>query len=68
MKNIITSYLNNSMEEKITFIIPSLNRPTLGKTIDSLLNQTNPNWKCIIIYDGVDGEKFDDERITTIKI
>lgn len=68
MKNIITNYLNNTMEEKITFIIPSLNRPTLDKTIDSLLNQTNPNWKCIIVYDGVDGEKFDDERITTIKI
>lgn len=52
----------------ITFIIPSLNRPTLKRTIDSLLKQTNPNWKCIIIYDGVDGTQFDDERIETIKI
>ena len=52
----------------ITFIIPSLNRPTLPKTINSLLNQTNPNWKAIIIYDGVDGDKFNDERITTFNI
>jgi glycosyltransferase involved in cell wall biosynthesis len=56
------------MEEKITFIIPSLNRPTLDRTIDSVLNQTNTNWKCIIIYDGVDGKDFEDERIKTIKI
>ena len=56
------------MENKITFIIPSLNRPTIIRTVDSLLKQTNPNWKCIIVYDGVDGEKFDDERITIIKI
>lgn len=52
----------------ITFIIPSLNRPTLKRSIDSLINQTNPNWKCIIVYDGVDGVQFDDERIETIKI
>lgn len=52
----------------ITFIIPSLNRPTIVKSVNSLINQTNPNWKCIIIYDGVDGVEFDDKRIKTIKI
>ena len=56
------------MENKITFIIPSLNRPTISKSVESLLNQTNPNWKCIIVYDGVDGTSFEDNRITTIKI
>lgn len=56
------------MKNEITFIIPSLNRPTIIRTIDSLLNQSNPNWKCIIIYDGVDGVKFEDPRIKTIKI
>lgn len=55
-------------EGKITFIIPSLNRPTLPNSINSLLNQTDPNWECIIIYDGVDGPDFDDKRIKTIKI
>ncbi len=52
----------------ITFVIPSLSRPSLHKTIDSLLQQTNPSWKCHIIYDGVDGPSFDDPRIETHKI
>jgi glycosyltransferase involved in cell wall biosynthesis len=56
------------MKPIITFIIPSLNRFTIVRTIDSLINQTNPNWKCIIIYDGVDGTEFNDERIKIIKI
>ena len=55
------------MKNIITFIIPSLNRFTILNSIESLKNQTNPNWKCIIIYDGVDGTPFDDERITIIK-
>ena len=55
-------------KNKITFIIPSINRTTLTNSINSLLNQTNKNWKCIIIYDGVDGIKFKDRRIKTIKI
>lgn len=53
---------------KITFIIPSINRESLQKTVKSLLNQTNPNWECIIIYDGVNGPSFDDERIRTLII
>ena len=52
----------------ITFIIPSINRPTLFRSIQSLINQSNPNWKCIVVYDGVGGINFDDERIKTIKI
>jgi glycosyltransferase involved in cell wall biosynthesis len=56
------------IKNKITFIIPSLNRETLTKSVNSLLNQTNPNWKCIIVYDGVDGLSFNDERIITIKV
>jgi glycosyltransferase involved in cell wall biosynthesis len=56
------------MKNIITFIIPSLNRPTIIRTINSLKSQTNPNWRCFIIYDGVDGTSFNDERITTINI
>lgn len=56
------------ISDKITFIIPSLNRPTLVNSIDSLLKQKNPNWECIIIYDGVEGRFFDDERIKIINI
>ena len=54
------------MENKITFIIPSINRPSIINAVNSLLNQTNPNWECIIIYDGVDGFKFDDDRIKIV--
>jgi len=56
------------MEPFITFIIPSLNRSTITRTVDSLLNQTNPNWNAIILYDGVVGAVFDDERIKTLDI
>ena len=52
----------------ITFIVPSINRPTLNNTIQSLLNQTNPNWKCFVLYDGVDGKDFTDPRIETFKL
>lgn len=53
---------------EITFVIPSLNRESLKETVNSILKQTNPNWKCIIIYDGVKGEVFEDDRIKTIYI
>ena len=56
------------MEPIITFVITSLNRFTILNTVESLINQTNPNWRCIIVYDGVDGTPFNDDRITTIKI
>jgi glycosyltransferase involved in cell wall biosynthesis len=52
----------------ITFIIPTINRPTLKRTIESLIQQSALNWKAIVVYDGVDGESFDDERIKTIEI
>ena len=55
------------MESIITFIIPSIARLTLLTTIESLKKQSNPNWNAIVIYDGVDGPTFDDERIKIIK-
>ena len=38
----------------ITFIMPSVNRPSINNAIESLLNQTIPNWKLIIVFDCVD--------------
>lgn len=52
----------------ITFVIPSINRPTIENTIQSLLNQTNPNWECFVLYDGVVGKEFDDPRIKTFNL
>ena len=51
----------------VTFIIPSLNRPTLNNALESIINQSNPNWKCVIVYDDCEGQQFSDKRIKTIK-
>ncbi len=69
-KNVINPTLKNDNEFKsgITFIIPTLNRPTLNNTIDSLINQNNDNWKCKVIFDGVEPIYFKDDRIESIKI
>lgn len=37
----------------ITFIVPSIGRPTLAETVQSINTQTNPQWKAIIVFDGV---------------
>lgn len=67
-----TSPSKNSTEitnALITFIIPTLNRPTLERTITSLINQNNPNWEAIVIFDGVEPiELSTDPRIRSIQI
>ena len=40
-------------KQLITFIIPTMGRNTLSKTLDCLINQSNPNWKAIVIFDGI---------------
>jgi glycosyltransferase involved in cell wall biosynthesis len=40
--------------EKITFIIPTIGRSTLQQTVQCLLQQTNPAWKAIIVFDGIE--------------
>jgi glycosyltransferase involved in cell wall biosynthesis len=52
-----------------TFIIPSVGRPTLQRTIDSLLQQTNQEWKAIIIFDGIEPTiQSNDLRIEIMQI
>ena len=36
----------------ITFIVPTLHRATLFRTLTSIRQQTNPLWKAIVIFDG----------------
>jgi glycosyltransferase involved in cell wall biosynthesis len=55
-------------EDKITFIIPTIGRESLKNTVDSLINQSNPNWECIIVFDDVSEVIFDDNRIKYLKI
>ena len=53
----------------ITFIIPTIGRETLIRTIDSLLKQTVDDWEAIVIFDGIEPNfVFDDDRIIIKKI
>jgi glycosyltransferase involved in cell wall biosynthesis len=57
------------IKNKITFVIPSIGRNTLKRSIDSLNKQTNDSWNAIIVYDGVEPEiDFSSDKIKTIKI
>ena len=44
---------NVANKPRITFIIPTIGRSTLPKTLNCLINQSNPNWKAIVIFDGI---------------
>lgn len=53
----------------ITFIIPSVGRQSLWNSLHSIKNQTKPDWKAYIVFDGVPipeipDEFKDDERFT----
>ena len=53
---------------KITFIIPTIGRSTLRRTLQSLQDQTNQNFKCIVVFDGIDPTiTVDDNRFKIIK-
>lgn len=55
------------LSPQVTFITPSLNRPTLPRAIQSLYNQTDTRWKSIIIYDNVDATvTFTSDKIKTL--
>jgi glycosyltransferase involved in cell wall biosynthesis len=53
----------------ITFVVPSIGRQTLKRSLESLINQKNKNWKCIVGFDGISEELvnkdllLDDPRI-----
>jgi len=60
---------NNNLEDNaVTFIIPTINRDTLNRSINSILNQTNKNWFCKVVFDDVEPIFFNDDRIESIKI
>ena len=53
----------------VTFIIPTIGRDTLTRTIESLEKQTNENWKAIIIFDGCSPTiELNSEKIQIIQI
>ena len=53
----------------ITFIIPTVDRPTLPGTLESLKKIKNPNWNAIVVFDGIEPTyRSDDARTTIMKI
>jgi glycosyltransferase involved in cell wall biosynthesis len=61
------------MNELITFIIPTIGRDTLSKSIYSLINQTKNKWHAIVIFDGIKNNIIDntillDKRIKFIEL
>jgi hypothetical protein len=42
----------------ITFIVPSLSRSTLPAALDSIMNQINPKWLILVIFDGLVNDNF----------
>lgn len=49
----------------VTFIIPTIGRDTLQRSLQSLYAQTNRDWKAIVIFDGIDPNIVaSDERVT----
>jgi glycosyltransferase involved in cell wall biosynthesis len=67
--NNYTDISNDINNDIITFIIPTIGRDTLQKSINSIINQTNKNWKAIIIFDGIKPTiHLNDERIKIISV
>ena len=53
----------------VTFIIPTIGRETLPQTLKSLINQTDINWKAIVIFDGISSTiESPDSRIKIIEL
>jgi hypothetical protein len=53
----------------ITFIVPTINRVTLGRTLASIQQQTVEHWKAIVIFDGCEANEIvTDERIYYMSI
>ena len=47
----------------IDFIVPSVGRETLPNSCNSLLNQTNPNWKCYVGFDGLNESQVSNDLL-----
>lgn len=57
------------IDAEITFIIPTMNRPTLSRTLASLYQQSNPKWKAIVLFDRCEPtEDITDTRILHLSI
>lgn len=51
----------------VTFIIPTLGRYSLHKALNSLKDQTNGNWKAIVVFDNHDVTISTDDKISAYR-
>jgi glycosyltransferase involved in cell wall biosynthesis len=58
------------MNALTTFVVPTIGRRTLVASIESLIEQTDPAWRAIVIFDGIAPHPlpFDDPRIVIKQI
>lgn len=55
--------------DRVTFIIPTMGRSTLGRAVDSLKSQVSPNWNAIVAFDNRYDVNYtpDDDRVKVMK-
>ena len=59
----------SSEKALITFIIPSIGRPTLSRTLESIKQNTDADWNAIVMFDGVEPTlESDDPRIHIMRM
>lgn len=47
----------------IGFVIPSIGRDTIKYSLNSLMNQTDPDWKCWVGFDGKSKDEIDQNNL-----
>src|SRR3972149_1719751 len=52
---------------EVTFLIPTLGRYSIHQALGSLRDQTNPNWKAIVIFDNHDITISTDEKVSAYR-
>jgi glycosyltransferase involved in cell wall biosynthesis len=52
----------------ITFVVPTVGRPSLAAAVASLLAQDDPAWRAILIGDGLEPQAPDDPRFRTLRV
>jgi glycosyltransferase involved in cell wall biosynthesis len=55
--------MEENANEIVTFVVPSLNRPSLPRSLGSIVNQTDPRWKAIVCFDRRPGARIQTEDV-----
>ena len=63
-------YSRMALVSLVTFIVPTMGRPTLERALRSIIAQSDPDWNAIVVVDGVSDFKLtiDDPRIVWLGI